>query len=462
MDMNTQRFRKHVPSSQPSPRGSGGKRAFTLIELLVAISITIIMLGIINQILFSTTEAVSMGAGTSDIIGASRVIGERISRDAAQMLTPSQNILVIINRRAGDLDSNGVFAAPPTEGVAVMGPGGESIRRWVRSDHLVFFRAVKLPTSDPAYEQPLCPQSATSLSNDLVGPIDAGRIWYGHGLRTRPDGTSDVGALLGHRTANLGVNAVASDWILCRHLLMFDSAAAFNYTSTAPAYTNNATVSNHLASGLTLNSGVTDLARVTRSTVVSGVSANYAVEAPKLAFETNRLLVNPTLNGSVLAGSNVAQGLARMHSMLAARVSDFIVEFAGDYVTGTTIVGPADGNIDTHTDGSIKWYTDFSTKNGPAATDWPNTWQPDVDNTAFQDGGSAPIYTNDANGGVFIWRAGGTNYPHLIRIRYRLNVSSGKVGDGRADPSDPYSAAAREGDPGAGRWFEVIIPVNRG
>ena len=170
-------------------------RAFTIVELLVAMSITLVLMFLVNRLFFETVRAVGRGAQLSDVLAASRTVSDQIHKDSVAMVGPSEGgFLVIINRRVEDVKF-GIYQ------------DGSIKTRAVRSDQLIFIRR--------AHDlEPLTPGTNNSFNNGARAAY--ARLWYGHVLRTSETGSSSAGAMLGTDANNL----TATNWILGRQALL--------------------------------------------------------------------------------------------------------------------------------------------------------------------------------------------------------------------------------------------------
>jgi hypothetical protein len=134
-----------------------------------------------------------------------------------------------------------------------------------------------------------------------------------------------------------------------------------------------------------------------------------------------------------------------MHPYFIGNVSEFAVEFAGDYDTTP--------GVDTHSSGSNKqvvWYSGYGTSGAPTGN--PAVATPPVSAEGFVTAytGGRPIYLTSppsaaaplTNKAAFIFCPKGRDWPQLLRIRYRINDPQGKL-------------AGSDGEPG--RIFEQII-----
>lgn len=378
------------------------RAAFTIVELIVAMAVASLLLFLVNTIFNSTVRAVSRGIALSDIIANARGASDQIRLDADQMMAPDSTtpaqagVLVIVNqtidapiRRGPRADEQLRDASHP------LGP--------VRSDQLMFVR-------DAAGLRSVTPGSTGDYGN-TVSAAHA-KVWYGHVRKTNPDGTD--GGLLG---AN-GPNRSANDWVLGRQaMLLADTSPGSIYAASAA---HDAAVTGLTPpAGIAANaySGLTDVAAV-------NITALHADPASG-CYITERLRTNlsPVFDATNDDYAFSAWQIAQMHTAFLTHVSDYVVEFAGDY--------DSDGRVDTSTATStILWYSMLN----PPATKAPTTV------------GSASVFTwqEDDDGASSTW-------PHLIRVRYRVHDPRGSI----------ESGFDRDGVQQHGLWFEHILRVNR-
>jgi len=449
--------------------------------LLVAIAITSMMIALIARIFFDTSAAVSRGVQISHIIDSSRVLSDQIERDAQEMLGPNQGgYLIVVGKSYANITVPGKTAG----GVVVPHPNSNvTTTRSIRSDQLLFIR-----TSSTLESQ--CPKTISTFSAanaDLVQPSAASayaRVWYGHLLRTKADGSSDSGARLGD-AKNDGLNTIGTGWILGRQAMMMANDQDLSALGIASIYSNDGNghsdpqgyaygqsggeldTSNSVfgyASSRKVYEGVTDITKGGLPTLKDNKKENgsngsngngnggrwganrkakkWIVEALSSTFVAERLRVNPAPNVSMLTASNSEQ-IAQMHPHLMSNVSDFIVEFAGDY-------SPKDNSIDTDVSGNITWYGlgatdvlyDSNTNNEPDPF-----YENSFSTAEAVNADKAYFFRNGKSSRVSSTVATTTNWPHLIRIRYRLHDARGRY--------------AESTDGASGKWFEQIIKVNR-
>lgn len=475
----------------PARRQSG----FTLVEMLVAISIAAIMFFLINELFNSTQRAVSQGMAVSDIITNTRSAETMLQRDARFMVGPHD-----VNR---DDATGGVLvilqhAIDPASGVQIRrGPRGnaQTPDRPIRSDQLMFIRTRE-------NEYPMTPSNANTFTpfNDN-GTARYLRVWYGHVSRTNADG-SNPGNLLGQ-----GPERLANDWILGRQALFIGEGGETPPIRAIGGWVN-AQVQNVPGNVNNLYMGTADYARFSMfdpnepngcmvgADTTTGEQAGIRLAASRnlngyrtvavenYTFAGARLRVNPFPGNDNYESWQIAQ----MHPYFMEHVSDFVVEFAGDYTTGVTGNNAAlipDGELDQHIPfsngidshgrsyaeieaGGIKWYTHPAYANNP---NLPATYDSRKPLTfAVPTAATHPFYApasyNNASA-AFVWRHDDHNdrpdfggdpnllvanlnqsswWPYLIRIRYRMHDSRGQI---------------ESGDGQHGMWFEHVIRVRR-
>jgi hypothetical protein len=404
---------------------------FTVLELLLATVVTLIMMILINQLFFNTTQAISRGVALSQIMAGSRAVSEQFEIDFDKMIGPSDGgFLVIINRKY--------------PGVTVKTKDGE-ITRDVRSDQIVFIR-------DAAGLEALTPSSTNGFANSTTA--NHARVWYGHALRTNPDGTGPA--------ADLGAdpNRIATNWILGRQALLLAGAGASNthanndsvFDTTVAGYTS-------IPPALALYSGLTDVSDETLADITGGhllasdLYSSYKTKAYQYTFALfdgaapGRLRVNPLPSGTGYESWKIAQ----MHAFFMENVSDFIVEFAADVEDGPFIAGFPENEPDIHggtrnlvwygmgiSNLTADWWEDNFPDPPPPPT--PNAERPDFEVIANEE--VRWTFRHDY----------APHWPYLIRIRYRLHDPNGKYETWMGDSS---------GSSESGQWFEQILRVNR-
>ncbi|MFN3165858.1 MAG: type II secretion system protein J [Phycisphaeraceae bacterium] len=460
---------------------------FTLVELMVSISILALMLFLINEIFNSTSVAVTTSVQNAKNIAATRIVGEQWQDDASAMVGPDTNgeggYIVIIQQR-----QRGVPMLDPRNLAEVPNPVD------LRTDQIVFIR-------NAAGLRSITPQDAISFRNNLIGQDVGGfaKVWYGHVLRTQPDGRAPGFTpefQLGGDSA--GFDRIGSDWILGRQAMLFnpvDEVAVATGSRTDPTIRGNLAqytyADNAYYGSLVQNSGyggprtafmgLTDVTRQNYGPAndATGESMLFQLLDPSFTRDqqrdnylrtayrnpAQRLRVNPAPSP---ADTNYASwAIAQGHAILAPNCSEFIIDFAADFNgNGRVDMQQPGGGQDI--DGAIVWYDALKMT---GTFQWQRPSEP-----AFQ-----PFVNLGADAKAFVFRvddvkqfdsndpAGGSScWPYLIRIRYRLHDTRGRLtsndpgaltdgidnnGDGAVDEADE--------DQISGRWYEHIIKVPR-
>ncbi len=382
-------------------------KGFTIIEMMVAITITLILIGIIDVLFRDTSRAVGMGVSMNEIMSNAQIMSTQLRSDAAAMVgptgTPASGFLVIRNEIRNSK-------------VAI--PSGGEVMRDVRVDQLAFIRRSAHNTDE--FLHPLTPGSAASFHSD--GKALYAKVWYGHVEHLKADGVTSGGGL-----GNAGLDVLANQWVLGRQAILLAGSSPPGVTIYAQSAQNDATVNGTGYPGVNkrMYNALTDVAAVD----LVGVHATLPGDALKYIYDSNaRLKVAspPTTN------TFDSWRLAQMHPYFVGNVSDFIVEFAAD----------ADMSGDVDTDSSqIRWYglatgSPGDTYGTPTFSGWPTT--PVVSGTTW-------VFQHDVTAGNNAW-------PYLIRIRYRMHDFSGRIAGGIDTTTQK---------PIGGRWFEHIIKVPR-
>ena len=452
--------------------------AFTIMELLVAITITTLMLLLINQLFFQTSRAISQGVALSNTMGDSRTASEQFARDAQDMTGPSdltgKGFLVIVQRIVGDWDGDGVLEPDQGEGVAIPSVtyGGGETTELLRSDQLVFIK--RRDTADPTLDRPLTPVSKNTFSNATANSAEHIRIWYGHVLKTLPDGSAP-GFDLGREKKSPHPNRLGTDWILGRQALFLGydtddidiediilAGGEAGYNSPVSGYGDPGDDGFprpvYTTSNLALYMGLTDVTYKTLQYILKTLDHQpdphkYAAKAYDYTYAQYHLHANPVpkyayspSNTSIDSYERAfaAWQIAQTHPVFMNHCSDFQVSFAGDY--------DSDVGIDKDVNGNIIWYDHF---------DAPPSEGFSIPSFGINKAFDGPVYDIDPidrqgeelnhADAAFVFRhdMGGTNptnWPYLIRIRYRLHDARGKLQDA---------------DGQSGKRFEQIIPVRR-
>ena len=509
---------------QRRPRHHG----FTLVELLVAVALTALIIGFVNQLLNSTTTAVSRGVQFGDIIANNRAISERLFEDGQAMVAPQPatadgnpaGMLVIFGREI-NRGLTGVYMPVATTSDTKSEKNPDStppnLPYAVRSDQLMFIKQ----NGDPIVET-LTPVSDTSFAGKRQHAASYSKLWWGHLQRTPADGSLLTPPTAGANPSALpldsdnpdGENYAGWGWILGRQELFFTDPTPFptplppedrpfnvplvhvdgvywdsqinapaGYFLGGPAIAEQknwgsfSDVSKHpLDAGR--RTALTPLALIAE-TSADGIFFDgmpdtvYRQQAYNMLFPEERLRVNDHP-----AAPYEAWRIAQMYPYVSQGVSDFIVEFAAD--------ANGDGEIDTDTSSPYDNLPDAVTGPNDPRTVWYSSQYPPVtppfDFSAYATfpnlpavGAGDPYETRAQvlvtlgllpTAGVnadaaFVWRHDfPDNWPYLIRIRYRVHDTRGEVRTTQDTGLRTFSYTGDD-EAQAGRWFEVILPVNR-
>lgn len=472
------------------------QNGFTLIELMISIGLLTILLTLISQLFGQTSEAVSTSVRSSALMAGARSVGTQMDADFKNMLGPKGDIadptggyIVIINHRI------------PNVAFPFSRNGAEYRQDFIRSDQIVFVR-------NGVGVRSMTPINADRYGSTLAAENTPTIVRYGHAVRTNRDGTPRTGANTNLGQDNAGLDRIATEFILGRsQLLMNPPGLDVNLHTFANNYAAQAVVSNSGYPTASVRRQFMGLTDVTASPYVgpnNGAApslrpalnqASAAQDVRNLRYlwtsnALNRMQVNPAPTGT----NYEAWAVAQTHGILQPNCSEFIVQFAADL--------DGNGRVDTFgandVGGAIRWYDAFNTNFDGTGTAPQVGWQQPapVDGTPADANYPYQPYAapGDINGGlpanatnVFIFRdrdatarttpvpaAGASvaepssNWPYMIRIRYRLHDARGKV-----TSNDPWALTDlidNDGDgvidnPGedqiSGRWFEHIYRVPR-
>lgn len=433
-----------------------GQRGFTILELIVAVSVSLVMLFLIGQLFSEASSAVSLGMSVSDVIATSRGFGDQLERDASSMIQPtnqprqasSGGVLVIINRV--------IDADYKTR-------DGTIKRRKVRADQVYWLRDLR-PSGNGHIELPIAPKGGSNFDPPAYSPepgtgdlgqVTAIKVWYGHGLKTNSTGQSPRALTSMH----------ANSWALCRHAVFLTKDASL------PAKAQSALAAD-------MKTAVTDVADMAYAdgeyaggTFVGRIGPNGGMPAPTLwaaldnsqyksqalAFaylSPNELHTNPNPDFANLS----VQAVAKMHTLMADNISDFIVEFAADAIDDTDVQGFPDGRVDeigSSNDRKVRWYGWPYGHTGN--NDTPKTEDPDWGDHQSLNSllGDPEVQTlpGGQTGKAFVFRHDyPVNWPYMLRIRYRVHDKRAQLqGDEGPEPERSNS----------GKWFEQLVEVNR-
>lgn len=484
---------------------------FTIIELIVAIALTSMLAFMVNTLFFETTRAVQVGVRTGDMLVTSETIGDQLRRDAKRMNGPNRDsstwsssaddapgVLVIANR---------LFVWNEGANGTRVNFEGDERQQSVRSDQLAFITHRTL--EDEGAFRALTPENEDQFHN--ANAADHARVWYGHVLRTDEDGMTPADALLPNTSP-------ANYWVLGRQQMLLTGGASgtsanyFTYDAAVTEAASGSSQSPYSSSSPPpplLYHGLTDVSNrslfgdpsslIEQLVTPTGPADDYGNLAADLAFVRNantRLHVNPLPEPQ--SGMMESWQLAQMHAILAMGVSDFIVEFAGDYRDSPGVDNNLgnDDLIDRDEEGYIMWYSLYY-NNPEEERNYATDTEDDPNNLlyyaalprsynamavhsssrpVFQDldesnsdlvhhAGIVGDYFSENADAVFVFRHDDENasdpdyeskWPHLIRIRYRLQDPRGMV-----TSSLSGGAGTIETEPTAGRWFEHVMRVPR-
>lgn len=426
---------------------SGKSKAFTLVELIVAVGLLALLFLLINQLFNQTTRAVSSGIAAGDLTVSAEAINNRLQRDAENMLGPDPTdltpggFLLIFNRRIPSVKMPLAHTRNAISDNAI-----------VRSDQLVYVRF---------YDGPFTPRSITPRGRSHWFPTDVTRahhsmIWYGHAVAATPLGT-------GVLRDSFGRNTNAWTWNLARHdLIMIDFNTFTSFDNPPENYAfsisgldrdgnpiggshpgsqegmgglslREAVVGDLFSSTYRRNHGATDVINGKLEHVLDKfyLAHNGSFNYSMFTSRTRQGLFYPDPNNLDLLfhiNSNPHPdspgAIAQTHGLFSQNISDFIVEFAGNYQS-------SEGSIDTDHEGVV-WY---SMDNVPTSSNF--TYRTSM--AAFGDFFAFPH------------NAPQEDWPVAIRIRYRIHDRQGAI-----ISTDPVT-----GDSIPGRWHETIIPVAR-
>jgi len=439
---------------------------FTLVELLVAISITSVMLLFINRLFNDATTAATRGVQTAELVANHRSLAQQLRADFKAMrppanpsgVSPTQSTATDPNAGILVIMHKDINRAPDGVPMPAAGGGDTFTGEQLQSDQILFMRA-------PSSLEPIAPgqKLAYAASGEAAGYTDLNvRVWYGHVERAEFDGTNwlDTSNL---NAVNPTVDNFGHQWMLGRHaMFLVDisytgaliSAIHANgpfATSTVGGYTNPADPVSPLQTYMSLS----DIADTRLSTAASDIGAvtaaiidteqagpNAGIVKTIMPQVNYRTAVYPMLFGSVRMNVQpVPQGpnfeayqVAMTHPIFLSGCSEFVIEFAADLDNNGTI------ETDPVT-GAIEW---FGGNNIPAA--WTGyTYDPQDTTPGLANADVAWVWRHDYP----------DNWPYLIRIRYRLHDDRGRV------QSNQYNAATNTDEAISGRWFEIILPVQR-
>ena len=480
---------------------------FTLVELLVAVALTALIIGFVNQLLNSTTTAVSRGVQFGDIIANNRAISERLFEDGQGMVAPQPataegnpaGMLVIFGREI-TRPGAGVFMPDPLNA----DPSGRFFAPGVRSDQLMFIKENENPVVET-----LAPVSDTSFAGKRQHAASYSKVWWGHLQRTKADPTAGPSTTLDDPSPD-GENYAGWGWILGRQELFLTDPTPtpppvpLPVFGVPPVHVAGVAWDSPVAAPPAYFPGTIPVAQQVNWGGFSDVSEHPLDNAGRSAVDPQALIAETTADGLFFDGMpdavyrqqayNMlfpeerlrvndhpaapyeAWRIAQMYPYVSQGVSDFIVEFAAD--------ANADGQIDV--DYTAPAPLLYDNKPDPLPVP-PGSNEPRIvwysSQPAFQPatapfdfsayaafpnlpaaGAGDPMAAGPAGSNadvVFTWRHDfPDNWPYLIRIRYRVHDTRGEVRTAQDDGLGTFTYTGND-IAQAGRWFEVILPVAR-
>jgi len=499
----------------------------TLVEMMVSLAITTFVILVINQLFNQVVATVSRGTQAGEILQKSRTLDEQLTFETKLQVDDFANPAAWQSRMVGPGGRNGTGAltdppggflaiiqhvvnAPLTIDDQLKDPTDPTRLTPVRSDQLMFIYDQNSALDGPGTKRmpALAPSSQFSFTGDARDSQNAEyvRMWYGHVLQVREDQdplSVNVLSQASYEAIDLGKSfsdnpsALAQDWVLGRHaLLLTDSSSNLPTLLPYGPYVNLlplmslANVNNGPSGSPRLGNGLCDVANYQLEALTGSAGVlNNPLIVSHLAYQGQLLPMmfagSPLLTSAKPLGAASPTPLMQSwdvsptHTYFMGGVSDFIVEWAGDAVTGETFASiPAgmvtpDGLLDRDPDGRIKWYTALGTNPVTVLNGSPPDVNKPVTYPAPPIGSTPNGYTPHMNpallGGfnrasaAFVWQSWEpgnaplnstfTQWPWMIRIRYRLHDRRGQF-EGRE------INVAGQLKPEKGQWYETIIPVN--
>ncbi len=488
-------MRSLIPTTSPvfqrsrrSVNTSRQRDGFTLMEMMVSLIIAGIMVGLIYVIFNSVTQGVSRGIQVSGFIHSTRMSTDQFHKDFEQLLGPGDvgagdatGFLVILQHT-----EPGKMPDPATENTAL--DFTEDIRR----DQISFIRLAYDDRTNLRLH-PLAPLSENNFSNDIRAGY--ARVWYGHIARPGYTETTPMHSTLGRQALllaawNTDYAASLAAVPVLNSQLPASPRFAGAYAPFGSAMPHDSVDIQNGPSAAVLSEGYTDLFMLvgaasdfgiaptdphpTRYVLdlinneLAGAGSNYndyRELAYRYTYGVNRLQADAQPDNSVSSWQT-----GHSHAAFMENVSDFIVDFAADIDAsdpGKPDVDVASSGTDingiayAYPGGGIKWYSHYANDPTTATFDStkPITYTPasyapyddgsttleDADSTQLTNATASFVWMNDTNNGAYV------DWPYLLRIRYRLHDKAG-----RFRSTDPVADS-----PTNGRWFEIIVPVNR-
>ncbi len=465
----------------------------TLMEMMVALAITTFVILIVNQLFNEVIATVGRGTQAGEILQRSRAFDEQLATETEMQLSGGKDPSNsgdwwgrMVGPRGRTASEPGGFLAVVQRQINAPLTLDEAIEgvnhvRPIRSDQLMFIYDQK-PQFDQTGKKrlpPLAPAGNYTFAGDMRNSLNADyvRIWYGHAAQLNSAGA--FRGDLGDDTNPDNPNFIAQDWVLGRHALFLTDSSGNPGTRPFGAYISG-TPSNYALNtdnvidgpGGQMYEGNSDVIDATLDYLVN-TGADSLSARPNATSYQGRILTMMFAGSNPLhtsakpvtdtAGNLSAWDTAPSHTYFMGGVSDFIVEFAGDLVTGENYANNTydpDGELDRDPDGRIKWYSAFDNNPDLPGFDenYPVSYQPPQPTSYRAAANNTVLSFYPRADAAFIWQhygsPGFTTWPWMLRIRYRLHDRRGEF-DGRV----LIDAAGKE-NPEPGAWFETIIPVN--
>ena len=508
---------------------------FTIIELLVAVSITAILLFLINQIYNEAVGATRRGVQTADVIASHRGLADQIERDFENQVPPGDanapggGYLAIFNKEIDD--------------VRMPDPSGSSgfTAEDLRADQMMF---VRYSARDSDLDVPLgsigtggeelleasAPSNSTTFTPPRSARADYARVWYGHLDYTLENGVPVPSTQTLANASGGGASGFMNNgwnWMVGRQALLL--VGPYYRSSSSGNWTANNGSGFAIAGGVFPDSGISGYGTISDLPNPEEELATGYVDITRYGLHSDQVWAQGTSNevsrtagnidGDVIIGLDSSDSpfdfilttgqahtgtdsyqdriyamsfagerlagnpkpvfdlaswqVGQMHPIAMMNVSDIIIEFAADAVDDSGISStnhPPDGRPDVDVNGRIIWY---GLGNPPPwdSSAFPDESGPPLNGVSFPNPNDTPAGLANADA-AFVWRHDYRyNWPYLIRIRYRAHDTRGDLtstvwggDDGKDNDRDNNVDEADEARdfPINGKWFEVIVKVDRG
>ncbi len=361
------------------PAVSGVKRGFTLVELMISIAIALVLIVGVNQVFRIAAQTVGAGQALSAITRDERVAHFTFTNDIHNTVSTNTPAFIISSQRVGafrnaaDFNSSSTQTNPmqfdlPGGGTSPIDPTAVNDRSH-RVDLLSFFASGDLYSRQ------------TANDGNFVSPTTSNEAYIWYGMVQQPDNKAAGAAMTGGLTyvpatsaatgnfadwffPGAGTNTTnpnnfySSDWILGRFAMLFTpnpptTPQQDNYitagTTTGNPLAYDAVSTNYGGSGVW--SILQSRYDITNSSI-SSYRTSTTMNPGSLAARANmimRLCANPFVYKGTTGLS--AASMAAAAPIFLRHCSQFIVEYAGDYLTQTNDPGKADDGTVTAAQG---------------------------------------------------------------------------------------------------------------